>query len=104
MRQDAGVAIRELRVDGGMVVNDLLMQLQADILDIEVIRPHVSETTALGAAYAAGLAVGYWHDQADLVDNWKVDKRWTPGISSERRENLCRGWQKAVERTLNWLD
>ncbi len=104
MRQDARVAIRELRVDGGMVVNDLLMQLQADILDIEVIRPRVAETTALGAAYAAGLAVGYWHDEADLASNWKVDKRWTPSISSERRDKLYRGWQKAVERTLNWLD
>jgi glycerol kinase len=104
MRHDARVAIRELRVDGGMVVNDLLMQLQADILNIEVIRPRVAETTALGAAYAAGLAVGYWNDRADLVNNWKIDERWTPGISGERRENLYRGWQKAVERTLNWLD
>jgi glycerol kinase len=104
MRQDAGVAIRELRVDGGMVVNDLLMQLQADILDVQVIRPRVAETTALGAAYAAGLAVGYWHDRADLVDNWSIDKRWVSTISDERREHLCRCWQKAVQRTLDWLD
>jgi glycerol kinase len=104
MRHDARVAIRELRVDGGMVVNELLMQLQADIMDIEVIRPRVAETTALGAAYAAGLAVGYWHDRAELVNNWKIDKRWTSSIPGERREDLCRSWQKAVERTLNWLD
>jgi glycerol kinase len=104
MRQDAGVAIRELRVDGGMVVNNLLMQLQADILDVDVIRPRVVETTALGVAYAAGLAVGYWHDLADLTDNWSIDKRWTSSISGERREHLCRGWQKAVQRTLDWLD
>jgi glycerol kinase len=104
MRKDAGVAIHELRVDGGMVVNHLLMQLQADIVDIEVIRPRVIETTALGAAYAAGLAVGYWADQADLVANWSIDKRWTSSLSSERRGQLCRSWQKAVERTLDWLD
>jgi glycerol kinase len=104
MRQDAGVPIRELRVDGGMVVNDLLMQLQADILDVEVIRPRVAETTALGAAYAAGLAVGYWHDLADLTDNWSMDKCWTSSISGARREHLCGGWQKAVQRTLDWLD
>ncbi len=88
MRQDAGVPIRELRVDGGMVVNDLLMQLQADILDVEVIRPRVAETTALGAAYAAGLAVGYWHDRTDLIDNWRIDKRWSSSISSDCREQL----------------
>jgi glycerol kinase len=104
MRQDAGVAIRELRVDGGMVVNHLLMQLQADIVDIEVIRPRVIETTALGAAYAAGLAVGYWADQADLVNHWSIDERWTSRISSERREQMYRSWQKAVGRTLDWLD
>ena len=104
MRQDAGVAIHELRVDGGMVVNHLLMQLQADIVDVDVIRPRVIETTALGAAYAAGLAVGYWADQADLVNNWTLDRRWTSSISSERRGQLYRSWQKAVERTLDWLD
>jgi glycerol kinase len=104
MRKDAGVAIRELRVDGGMVVNNLLMQLQADILDVEVIRPRVVETTALGAAYAAGLAVGYWRDQADLVDNWSIDQCWSPSVSEERRGELYRSWQKAVQRTLDWLD
>jgi glycerol kinase len=79
------------------------MQFQADILDIDVVRPRVTETTALGAAYAAGLAVGYWGDSSDLASKWAVDKRWSSRISSAQRDHLYRYWQKAVHRSLDWL-
>ncbi|WP_395665963.1 glycerol kinase GlpK [Methylocella sp.] len=102
MAQDSGVAIRELRVDGGMVVNELLMQFQADILDVPVARPRVIETTALGAAYAAGLAVGYFQSPRDIVENWGVDRRWRPQMDEERRGRLFGDWRKAVERSLRW--
>lgn len=104
MAKDSGTSLMELRVDGGMVVNELLMQFQADILDVDVVRPVVSETTALGAAYAAGLAAGYWKDREDLRVNWRIDRRWTPGMDAATRQRLCRSWQKAIERSLNWLD
>ena len=94
--------MKELRVDGGMVVNELLMQFQADILDAAVVRPRVTETTALGSAYAAGLAVGYWSGLEELVANWEVARRWTPAMSVERREHLLRSWRKAVERSIGW--
>jgi glycerol kinase len=97
-------ALKSLKVDGGMVHNELLMQFQADILNVPVIRPKVSETTALGAAYAAGLAVGYWSDLEALRANWAVDKIWQPRMDAEARERLYRGWQKAVTRTFDWLD
>ncbi len=97
-------ALKSLKVDGGMVHNELLMQFQADILNVPVIRPKVSETTALGAAYAAGLAVGYWSDLEALRANWAVDKVWQPRMDAEVRERLYRGWQKAVTRTFDWLD
>jgi glycerol kinase len=96
--------LRLLKVDGGMVHNELLMQFQADILDVPVIRPKVSETTALGAAYAAGLAIGYWSSLEDLRANWAIDKVWQPCMDAEMRERLYRGWQKAVTRTFDWLD
>jgi glycerol kinase len=96
--------LRLLKVDGGMVHNELLMQFQADILDVPVIRPEVSETTALGAAYAAGLAIGYWSSLEDLRANWAIDKVWQPRMDAEMRERLYRGWQKAVTRTFDWLD
>lgn len=96
--------LRLLKVDGGMVHNELLMQFQADILDVPVIRPKVSETTALGAAYAAGLAIGYWSSLEDLRANWAIDKVWQPRMNAEMRERLYRGWQKAVTRTFDWLD
>src|SRR6185437_2627977 len=96
MERDRGGKLGELRVDGGMVVNELLMQFQADILDANVVRPRVIETTALGAAYAAGLAVDYWKGCEDLVANWQVDRRWTPRMRPEERERLYRRWQKAV--------
>ncbi|MGQ9522864.1 MAG: FGGY-family carbohydrate kinase, partial [Anaerolineae bacterium] len=93
-----------LKVDGGMVYNELLMQFQADILGVPVIRPVVAETTALGAAYAAGLAVGFWDNLDDLRRNWAVDKRWEPQMNPETRERLYRGWLKAVERTFGWVE
>jgi glycerol kinase len=104
MNQDSGVTLSSLKVDGGMVQNELLMQFQADILDVPVIRPKVTETTALGAAYAAGLAVGYWSGAQELKQNWSEDKTWTPDMSAEDRENTYRKWLKAVERTFDWVE
>jgi len=104
MREDAGISLSTLKVDGGAVRNDFLMQLQADILGVPVVRPTVHETTALGAAYAAGLAVGFWRDFADLRGNWAVDRVFEPGWDADRRESGYRLWQRAVERTRGWLD
>jgi glycerol kinase len=101
---DSGVDMEDLRVDGGMVANDTLMQFQADILGIPVIRPKVIETTALGAAYAAGLAVGFWNDLGELSANWSEDKRWTPSLDDAERERQLRLWKKAVTRTFDWVD
>ena len=102
MVAESGVPLDRLKVDGGMVVNDLLMQFQADILGVPVIRPRVIETTALGAAYAAGLGIGFWSDIDALRRNWAENRRWTPAIGVKQRNTLYAGWQKAVERTLNW--
>ena len=102
MSKDTGIAVKELRIDGGMVVNELLMQFQADILDVPVVRPKVIETTALGAAYAAGLATGFWAGPDELVRNWGVDKRWTPAMPAQERERLYGAWSKAVARSLDW--
>lgn len=104
MEKDVGQPMTSLKVDGGMTVNELLMQFQSDMLDVEVVRPQVLETTALGAAYAAGLAVGYWKDLDDLKANWKVDKTWTSTFDGEKRSLYQKKWTKAVERTLNWED
>lgn len=104
MNKDSGVPLKELKVDGGMVVNETLMQFQADILGVDVVRPKVAETTALGAAYAAGLAVGYWASTEDITNNWGEDKRWTPSMDEAEREKLYRNWQKAVTKTLDWVD
>jgi glycerol kinase len=104
MEKDSSIRSPELRVDGGMVGNELLMQFQADILDVPVVRPKITETTALGAAYAAGLAVGYWRNRDDLVSNWAVGKRWTPQMSETRRSTLYGSWQRAVGRSLDWLE
>ncbi|MEO9200123.1 MAG: glycerol kinase GlpK, partial [Antricoccus sp.] len=104
MNADSGVSLAELRVDGGMVVNETLMQFQADILGVDVVRPKVAETTALGAAYAAGLAVGYWADEGEIGNNWGEDKRWRPQMAVEQREKLYRNWKKAVTKTLDWVD
>ncbi|WP_396278571.1 glycerol kinase GlpK [Glutamicibacter creatinolyticus] len=101
---DAADPLTELKVDGGMVANENLMQFQADILGVPVVRPKVTETTALGAAYAAGLAVGYWKDLGELESNWSEDKRWEPNLDPEERERKLRLWKKAVTRTFDWVD
>jgi glycerol kinase len=104
MNRDSGVALSHLKVDGGMVANDLLMQIQADLLGVPTIRPRISETTALGAAYAAGLAVGFWSGLEDLRRNWAEDRTWAPQMSVERRTTALAGWQKAVARTFDWVE
>lgn len=104
MEQDSGVKLTALKVDGGMVYNDTLMQFQSDILGVPVVRPKVAETTALGAAYAAGLATGYWKNTDEMRANWGVDKTWKPNMSDDEREQLFAGWRKAVTRTFDWVD
>jgi glycerol kinase len=104
MKADSGVDLTSLKVDGGMVHNQLLMQFQADILGVPVVRPKVSETTALGAAYAAGLAVGFWDNLDNLRANWQMDQTWQSEMDESRREELHRGWLKAVERTFDWVE
>jgi glycerol kinase len=103
MEADSGVKLKELKVDGGMVYNDLLMQFQADVLGVPVIRPMVAETTALGAAYAAGLAVGFWNSYEDLRQNWGKDKDWSPKMDAAEREREYGQWKKAVTRTFDWV-
>ncbi len=102
MRQDSGIALGALRVDGGMVVNELLMQFQSDILGVPVVRPATVETTALGAAYAAGLSAGFWDGEDDLRRNWGEARRWLPAMPADRREALCAAWRKAVTRSFDW--
>jgi glycerol kinase len=104
MNADSGVDLTSLKVDGGMVVNETLMQFQADILGVPVIRPVVAETTALGAAYAAGLAVGFWSGEDDIRANWAEDKRWEPNMDDAHREKIYRKWKKAVTKTFDWVD
>ena len=104
MEADSGVKLTALKVDGGMVFNELLMQFQSDILDVPVVRPKVAETTALGAAYAAGLAVGFWKDYDELRTNWGKDKEWTPKMDVSLRAGLYSGWKKAVSRTFDWVE
>lgn len=104
MEADSGITLQALKVDGGAVANNLLMQFQADILGVPVDRPQVTETTALGAAYLAGLAVGFWKNKQDLVQNWQLDTRFTPDMEEANREKLYKGWQKAVKRSLDWED
>jgi glycerol kinase len=104
MEKDSGIKLDVLRTDGGMVEDELLMQFQADILDKTVVRPVIKETTALGAAYAAGLAVGFFRDADELCANWSVDKTWTPSMDQARRESMYRMWKKAVSRTFDWVD
>lgn len=103
MNQDSGVPLTALKVDGGMVYNNLLMQFQSDILGVPVVRPTVAETTSLGAAYAAGLAVGFWESVEGLRANWGKDKEWHPNMDAAKREELYKGWKKAVTRTLDWM-
>jgi glycerol kinase len=102
MQREAAIGQRVLKVDGGAAVNNMLLQFQADILDTPVRRPVVSETTALGAAYLAGLAVGYWQDMADVARNWQLDREFTPAMPSGERERAYRQWQKAVRRAVDW--
>jgi glycerol kinase len=104
MEKDSGVPLEALKVDGGMVYNELLMQFQSDILGVPVIRPSVTETTALGSAYASGLAVGFWDDVESLRENWNIDKTWEPQMDSDTRKELYKGWKKAVERTFDWVE
>ena len=104
MEKDSGVTLTALKVDGGMVYNDLLMQFQSDILGVPVIRPKVAETTALGAAYAAGLAVGFWGNLEETRKNWQVDHTWEPKMAEAQRETLYKGWLKAVQRSMHWVE
>jgi glycerol kinase len=103
MAQDAKLALGELKVDGGMMVSPILPQLQADILNVPVVRPEITETTCLGAAYAAGLAVGFWPDLESLRANWRADQTWQPALAEADRDAAYRRWKKAVARTLDWL-
>ncbi|MGL4832526.1 MAG: glycerol kinase GlpK [Propionibacteriaceae bacterium] len=104
MEADSGVKLAELKVDGGMTANELLMQFQADQLGVRVVRPVIAETTALGAAYAAGIAVGFWTGQNDVIANWAEDKHWLAAMSQPERERLYRQWKKAVTKTFDWVD
>lgn len=104
MVQDSGIEITELRTDGGMTVNDLMMQFQSDIIDVPVVRPKIIETTALGAAYAAGLAVQFWKSTDDISENWQMSKRWEPKMEEIERERLFNSWGKAIRRSLRWTD
>jgi glycerol kinase len=101
---DADVPLAELRVDGGMAANAALMQFQADVLGVPVVRPKVAETTALGAAFAAGLAVGFWSGLDELRGLWREDRRWEPAMEPAERDRLLRNWHKAVSKTLDWVD
>lgn len=104
MEKDTGIQLTSLKVDGGMVQNELLMQFQADILNVPVIRPTITETTALGAAYAAGLAVGFWKNQDNLREYWQEDRTWTPNMAESERSRQYQGWKKAVSRSFDWIE
>jgi glycerol kinase len=104
MEIDSGVKLKTLKVDGGMVINDLLMQFQSNILNVPVVRPKIFETTALGAAYAAGLSTGFWKSVDELESIWCKDKEWTPNMEDKTRTILYSKWKKAVERTYNWVE
>jgi glycerol kinase len=102
MEADAKIKLKELRVDGGASANNLLMQFQSHLLGVPVVRPKVTETTALGAAYLAGLAVGYWKDQKQIAAQWQVDRRFMPAMKAAERKHLEAGWRKALERAKRW--
>jgi glycerol kinase len=104
MNKDADVGLSVLKVDGGMVANELLMQFQADILGVPVVRPKVVETTSLGAAYAAGIACGFWRERDELLDYWEEDKRFEPSMPDDKRAALYAGWRKAVTRSYDWVE
>ncbi|MBU2452409.1 MAG: glycerol kinase, partial [Proteobacteria bacterium] len=103
MEKDSNIGLKQLKVDGGMVLNEVLMQFQSDILDVPIIRPNVIETTALGAAYAAGLATGFWNSTEELKNNWSESKRWEPSMTGEHQQKLYASWKKAIEKSLNWI-
>ena len=103
MRKDSGVTLSSLKVDGGMVQNRLLMQFQSDILNVPVLRPHVDETTALGAAFAAGLAVGFWSGLDELKKTWQAREQWLPNMDEQKRADLLKGWHKAISRSYDWV-
>jgi glycerol kinase len=102
MEKDAGIRLKELRVDGGACANNLLMQFQSDLLGVPVVRPRVSETTALGAAYLAGLGVGYWKNTAEIAAQWKADRRFAPAMKPAERRKFLQGWSKALDRAKRW--
>ncbi|HHV18174.1 MAG TPA: glycerol kinase, partial [Thermoanaerobacterales bacterium] len=104
MQKDSGINLKSLKVDGGAVANNFLMQFQSDILGVPVDRPKVIETTALGAAYLAGLAVGYWKDKQDISAKWQIDRTFKPEMDDDKKDGLYKGWKKAVERALDWED
>jgi glycerol kinase len=104
MEQDSGIPAREIRADGGAATNNFLMQLQADLLDVEVLRPTIVESTARGAAFLAGLATGVWRDRSELTDTYEVDQRFTPAMPQEQRDAMYAGWVKAVSRARDWED
>jgi glycerol kinase len=102
MEADAGIKIKELRVDGGATVNNQLMQFQSDILNCKVVRPTITETTALGAAYLAGLAVSYWKNIDDIQQQWQINRSFTPSMTEEKRNDLIKGWKRAVKASIEW--
>lgn len=104
MEADAGIKIKELRVDGGATINDQLMQFQSDLLECDVVRPMITETTALGAAYLAGLAVGYWKNVKDIQDQWQINRRFSPSMKEEKRSELIKGWQRAINASISWAN
>jgi glycerol kinase len=104
MEKDSKIKLSSLKVDGGMTASDLLMQFQADILNVKVTRPKVAETTALGAAYAAGLAAGFWKTQEELKANWILSKEWQPKMAADKREKYFKEWKKAVQKSLGWME
>ena len=104
MESDAKIRLKELRVDGGACANNLLMQFQADLLGVPVVRPKVAETTALGAAYLAGLAVGYWKDTREIAAQWQTDRRFVPAMKPAARRKLVAGWVKALARARHWSE
>lgn len=104
MQEDSGIRLQALKVDGGASANNFLMQFQSDILGVPVDRPQVIETTALGASYLAGLAVGFWNSREEIEKNWNVDKHFEPAMDNEKREKLYKGWKKAVERAMKWAE
>jgi glycerol kinase len=104
MAKDSGIKLTSLKVDGGMTASDMLMQFQADIMNVKVTRPKVAETTALGAAYAAGLAAGFWNNTDELKEHWSISKEWEPKMPEEKREKYFKQWKKAVQKSLGWMD